>query len=77
MTRKKTTINLCVFDDEATMVQTRNHRSNLAEKRDKRREERERIPPSARAERLAITKAIANEIVRKQEDLGGLDAGWR
>ena len=59
------------------MVKTRQKRSILAKKRDERREERERISPSVRAERLAITKQIAQEIVCKQEDLRGSRYGCR
>ena len=44
---------------------------NLSGKRDKRRDQRERSSPSVRAERLAITKGIENEIVYKQEDPRG------
>ena len=59
------------------MVKTRHQRSNLIQKTAKRRQERELITPSARAERLAITKAIAREIVSTQEDLGGGRHGCR
>ena len=68
---KDTTINLFSFNDEATMVKTRQDRLISAEKRDKRRDQRECSSPSVRAERLAITKGIENEIVCKQEGLRG------
>ena len=59
------------------MVKTRQHLQNLSGKREKRREERESIPLSVRTERLSITKAIANEIVRTQDELGGSSFGCR
>ena len=59
------------------MVKTRHQRSGLAEKREKRRQERELISPSARVERLAITKKIASEILSTQEDLCGCRHGCR
>ena len=77
MDEKKKTINLYDFDDEVKTMKTRHQRSVLAEKRDKRRQERELVSPSARAERLTITKAIASEIVSTQEDLGGGRHGCR
>ena len=65
------------FDEVPTMVKTRQNRLISAEKRDQRRQQRELISPSVRAERLAITKKIASEIVRKQEDLRGSRYGCR
>ena len=59
------------------MVKTRQQRQNLSVKRDKRRVERESIPASVRTERLSITKAIADEIVRTQDELGGSRFGCR
>ena len=59
------------------MVKTRQRHVLLTKKRDERREQRECISPSVRAERLAITKKIAQEIVRKQEDLSGSRYGCR
>ena len=65
------------FDEVPTMVKTRQNRLISAEKRDQRRQQRELVSPSVRAERLAITKKIASEIVRKQEDLRGSRYGCR
>ena len=59
------------------MVRTRQHLRTQADNREKRRDLREAIPVSVRTERLSITKAIAKEIVRTQDELGGSSFGCR
>ena len=59
------------------MVQTRQRRSTLARARASAQRTREPIPEAVRAERLALTKKIADEIVRKQDSLIGGRYGSR
>ena len=66
-----------LFDDDKTMVQTRQRRSTLAVERAKAQFARERLSEAVRAERLAITKKIAQEIVCTQDSLVGGRYGCR
>ena len=59
------------------MVQTRQCRSTLANKRATAQCAREPLSEAVRAERLAITKTIAHEIVRTQDSLVGGHYGCR
>ena len=59
------------------MVQTRQRYSSLREERSNAQRRRPPISATTRAERLAITKAIAKEIVLTQDGLRGTRYGCR
>ena len=66
-----------LFDDDKTMVHTRQRRSALAIQRATAQQAREPVPEAVRAERLAITKRIADEIVCTQDSPVGGRYGCR
>ena len=59
------------------MVRTRKKVISLKEKTDDRRQERERLAASVRADMLDITEGVAEDIVRTQNELGDRRFGCR
>ena len=61
----------------STMRKTRKAALLYSEKLEKRRKERESLSPEIRAQRLLITKGVAERIISAQESLNGSKRGCR